>query len=88
MNLQSIVNLKQYPIDNADSGQYTAFLEETKSKYINDGVVILQNFLTNEAVTKSVNDVLSEKGEEWMTDSSHNVFLDNGDTSFPDNHIR
>ena len=88
MSLPKIVNLSQYPIDTEESAQYSKFVEETKSKYMNDGIVILQNFLTKEAVDSSVNDVLSGKDEFWMVDNTHTVFLDKGDPGFPDCHIR
>ena len=90
MILQKVVNLSQYPIDTEDSAQYAKFVEETKFKYEKDGIVILKNFLTEEAVDNSVNDVLSGKDEFWMVENTHTVFLDRakGDPAFPDSHIR
>ena len=53
-----------------------------------DGIVILPGFLTKETIDVTVQEISKAKGQEWMTDSTHNVFLDKGDPAFPEQHIR
>ena len=88
MDLSNVVDLNRYPITEVDSTIYTSLLERTRGAYIRDGIVILPGFLTSEAIQSSVTEVLSAKGEEWLTNSTHNVFLDKGDLNFDQNHIR
>ena len=88
MDISTIVDVGQYPITRPDTADYAAFLQRCRARYIDDGVVILPGFLTQEATKTSVAEVLGAKGEEWMTNSTHNVFLDQGDPAFPDDHIR
>ena len=87
-SLQSIVDVERYPILDNQSEKYNQLLSLTRDKYQKDGIVILPGFLTQGAITESVAEVLKAKGEEWFTQSSHNVFLDSGDSKFPPDHIR
>ena len=88
MNILEIVTIDKYPITNTNTTEYAEFLKKTRARYLEDGVVVLPNFLTDEAIKVSVREVSAAKGEEWMTNSSHNVFLDQGSTEFHKNHIR
>ena len=86
--LLGIVDVEKYPILENQSEKYEKLLALTREKYQKDGIVILPGFLTEDAIAESVAEVLRAKGEEWMTQSSHNVFLDSGDSKFPPEHIR
>ena len=50
--------------------------------------MILPGFLKKETIDVTVQEISKAKGQEWMTDSTHNVFLDKGDPAFPEQHIR
>jgi len=86
--LLGIVDVEKYPILDSQSEKYDKLLALTREKYQKDGIVILPGFLTEDAIAESVAEVLRAKGEEWFTQSSHNVFLDSGDSKFPPGHIR
>ena len=86
--LLGIVDVEKYPILENQSEKYDKLLSLTRERYQKDGIVILPGFLTEEAIAESVAEVLAAKGEEWFTQSSHNVFLDSGDSGFPTGHIR
>ena len=88
ISLLSIVDLEKYPIQDPQSEKYHQLLTETRNSYDKNGIVILPGFLTDDAITASVAEVLKARGEEWLTESSHNVFLDSGDSTFPPGHIR
>ena len=87
-SLLGIVDVEKYPILDHQSDKYDQLLSLTREKYQKDGIVVLPGFLTEDAITESVAEVLQAKGEEWFTQSSHNVFLDSGDSKFPPGHIR
>ena len=63
-------------------------VEAIRSSYLEHGIAICPGFLTAEAVAGSVREVAASKGKEWLTNSTHNVFLDQGDPVFPEDHVR
>ena len=87
-SLLGIVDLEKYPIQDSQSGEYRKLLAETRTTYETEGIVILPNFLTAQAIAESVAEVVGARGEEWFTQSTHNVFLDSGDSDLPPEHIR
>lgn len=86
--LQRIVDVDKYPLLDAQSDNYDELVSSSREKYQRDGIVILPGFLTEEAVAESVAEVVGARGEEWFTQSSHNVFLDSGDSGLPPGHVR
>ena len=87
-SLLGIVDLDKYPIQDSPSEKYQQLLAETRETYQREGIVILPGFLSAEAIAVSVAEVVGARGEEWFTQSTHNVFLDSGDSHFPPDHIR
>ena len=88
MELDAIIDLSRYPINVPGSKAFTDLVDNTRTSYLRDGIVICPGFLTQEAVVRSVAEVEESKGKEWLTNSTHNVFLDQGDPAFPEDHIR
>ena len=50
--------------------------------------MLLPKFLTREALDISIQEVEDAKDEAWMTKSYHNIFMDKGDLSYHQDHIR
>ena len=88
MDLDAIVDLSRYPINVPGSEALAELVEVTRTSYLRDGIVICPGFLIKEAVARSVSEVMDSKGKEWLTNSTHNVFLDQGDPAFPEDHVR
>ena len=88
MELDAIIDWSRYPINAPGSEALAELVEVTRTSYLKDGIVICPGFLTKEAVTRSVEEVMLSRGKEWLTNSTHNVFLDQGDTAFPVDHVR
>ena len=88
MELDAIIDLSRYPINAPGSEALAELVEVTRTSYLRDGIVICPGFLTEEAVTRSVEEVMLSRGKEWLTNSTHNVFLDQGDPAFPVDHVR
>jgi len=88
VELSKIIDVGQYPINVPDTIEYADMLRNLRSTYLRDGIVILPGFLTKETIDVTVQEISKAKGQEWMTDSTHNVFLDKGDPAFPEQHIR
>ena len=88
MELDAIIDLSRYPINAPGSEALAELVKVTRTSYTRDGIVICPGFLSQEAVTRSVEEVMQSRGKEWLTNSTHNVFLDQGDSAFPEDHIR
>ena len=88
MDIDAIVDVSRYPITDPGSRAFRDLVEATRSSYLEHGIAICPGFLTAEAVAGSVSEVAASKGKEWLTNSTHNVFLDQGDPVFPEDHVR
>merc|ERR1712013_426927 len=88
MDLQGLVNISQYPVEDPTSSDFSKLVARCRETFVRDGIVTLPNFLTEEAVAAVVSEVEAAKGSAWFTDTEHNVFLDSGDDLFPQEHVR
>ena len=83
-----MVDTARYPLHAPHTAAYRALVAGVRARYLGDGVAVCPGFLTAEAVAASRREVAAAKGQEWRTDSSHNVFLDSGDPTLPAQHVR
>ena len=83
-----MVDTARYPLHAPHTAAYRALVAGVRARYLGDGVAVCPGFLTAEAVAASRREVAAAKGQEWRTDSSHNVFLDSGDPALPAEHVR
>lgn len=88
MEVSSVVDTARYPLHAPHTAAYRALVAGVRARYLGDGVAVCPGFLTAEAVAASRREVAAAKGQEWRTDSSHNVFLDSGDPALPAEHVR
>jgi len=88
MDLQGLVNISQYPVEDPTSSDFSKLVARCRETFVSDGIVTLPNFFTKEAVDAVVSEVEAAKGSAWFTDTEHNVFLDSGDELFPQEHVR
>ena len=88
MEVTSVVDTARYPLHAPHTAAYRALVAGVRARYLGDGVAVCPGFLTAEAVAASRREVAAAKGQEWRTDSSHNVFLDSGDPALPAQHVR
>ena len=58
-NLSKIINFEKYPIDNFESPQGVALLRSINERLSNDGVCVLDDFVTEEALTAMVTEAES-----------------------------
>lgn len=84
-----MINLDVYPLDKGPNDkEYKKCVSDLRSKLVNKGVAICPNFLSPETVIEAVKQVNQVEAKAWKTDSTHNIYLDNGDPDFPSSHIR
>ena len=70
--LKDVINLTKYPVDDVNTQEFKTLLKQTRDTYEKDGIVTLHNFLSDEALEKSVAEMERAKGSEWFTKSTHN----------------
>jgi len=84
-----VINLEKYPLDQGrDNKEYKKCVADLKSKLLHDGVATCPNFLNVSAVNEAVKDISKVESKAWKTDTTHNIYLDLGDSDFPSDHIR
>ena len=90
MDISKIVDTEKYPIDNPnkDSAEYSKFVASIKSQFIAWGIVTLPGFLREDAIKEITAELNTKVGKAWKTDTEHNIYLDNGDARYDENHIR
>ncbi len=67
---------------------FNSFVSNFRSHLVHDGIATLPNFLRNDVLSNAVTQIRSLAHKAWKTDSTHNIFLDDGDDDFPMDHIR
>lgn len=89
VDISQLVNTEIYPLHLANEDpNYLSFVSNFRSHLVHDGIATLPNFLRNDVLCKAVAQIRSLTYKAWKTDSSHNIFLDDGDEDFPMDHIR
>ena len=83
-----LINLEQYPLDKNNDKAYKKCVSDLRSKLVNKGVATCPGFLKCQAINEAVEDIDKVKSKAWKTDTSHNIYLDNGDSDYSADHIR
>ena len=82
------INLELYPLDKHGDKSYKDCVSDVRSKLVNKGVATCPGFLKHEAIKEAVEDINKVKSKAWTADTSHNIYLDNGDADYSADHIR
>jgi len=88
MKLENIIDSVLYPIIDQESTGYQDLIKDLRQRYKTDGIVTLPKFLLPATIHSAVKDINSKLDKVFHTDGTHNVFLDNGDSSLDQDHIR
>jgi hypothetical protein len=82
MQLQPIVDLDNYPLDDH------TFIRHCKQTFDTSGSLVLANFLTSQAISQIVEEGLSQQHLAFFSTAQHNIYLKPTDSQFPIEHIR
>ena len=88
MNIDELIDLKQFPIGDSGTWVYASFLTECRTRLAHEGAVVLSGF-----TTPAGTEALRRESDQWLPNAyycavSHNCFLQSSDPSFPDSHPR
>ena len=62
-----------------NSKEYITCVADLRSKLVHDGVATLPHFLQPQAIAEAVQDIQKVEWQAWETNTSHNIYLDQGD---------
>ncbi len=77
-----IVNLEQYPLSDSK------FRTQCKGKLDDDGVLVLDNFLTSSAMASIKAEGIDNQHLAYFTEKNHNIYLSPSDPEFSSDHPR
>ena len=77
-----IVNLEQYPLSDSK------FRTQCKGKLDEDGVLVLDNFLTSLAIASIKGEGIDNQHLAYFTEKNHNIYLSPSDPEFSSDHPR
>ena len=80
--LESIVNFKKHPIDEA------GYRSKCKLMLDNDGVLVLNNFLSKESIKSILEEAKQQENLAYYCINEHNVYLEPFDNQFEKDHPR
>jgi len=80
--LSDVVNLIENPINDVH------FRNECKRHLENDGALVLNNFIHQDAIKSIKNDAIENQHLAYYTENTHNIYLSKNDPQFSDTHPR
>ena len=81
LELEQIINFRQYPIDNE------VFIEQCVTELDKKGVLTLPNFINNETLLELTIEAKENQFKAYYAKSTHNIYLTEIDTKLPPDHI-
>ena len=80
--LSGVINLVQYPLSGNE------FRTQCKEKLDEDGVLVLDDFLTSSAVDSIKGEGMNNQHLAYFTEKNHNIYLSPSDPEFSFDHPR
>ena len=82
MKIEDIINLKSHEITSA------VYRQKCRSTLQRDGVIVIDNFITAEALAQIKFEGEIKKSLAFFTNQQHNVYISDEDVSYSKDHIR
>jgi len=85
-NLNEIINLEKYPINDTGSLKYMELTNYTRKQLDEDGCCVLPNFVKPDSVRRMKDEVDKNLGKIYFTNDKHNPYFTKDDKTLPENH--
>ena len=82
-----MVNLERYPIDKVDSADCAAFVRACRSRFVEDGLCVLPEFIRPAALEVLAVEANGCAGDAWFCNGTHNVYLTQNDAHVPPDDV-
>ena len=87
MNVENLIDLKNYPIHQPDSAEYLEIVKSVRLDLAEDGCAVLSNFLSVEGLDTITNEAEERKSQAYYAVSKLcNVYLANGNPNEAEDH--
>ena len=87
MNVENLIDLKNYPIHQSDSAEYLEIVKSVRLDLAEDGCAVLSNFLSVEGLDTIANEAEERKSQAYYAESKLcNVYLANGNPNEAEDH--
>ena len=85
-NLENIINLNEYPINQTNSDEYKKLIEKNKKLLDQDGCCVLPNFIKTQSLSKMKEEVERNLNKIYWTKDSHNPYFTKDDPELSKDH--
>ena len=85
-NLENIVNLNEYPINETNSDEYKKLIDKNKRLLDQDGCCVLPNFIKTQSLSKMKEEVERNLNKIYWTKDSHNPYFTKDDPELSKDH--
>ena len=85
-NLENIINLNEYPINQTNSDEYKKLIEKNKKLLDQDGCCVLPNFIKTQSLSKMKEEVERNLNKIHWTKDSHNPYFTKDDPELSKDH--
>ena len=85
-NLENIVNLNEYPINQTNSDEYKKLIDKNKKLLDQDGCCVLPNFIKTQSLSKMKEEVERNLNKIHWTKDSHNPYFTKDDPELSKDH--
>ena len=85
-NLENIINLNEYPINQTNSDEYKKLIDKNKKLLDQDGCCVLPNFIKTQSLFKMKEEVERNLNKIHWTKDSHNPYFTKDDPELSKDH--
>jgi hypothetical protein len=89
LECRDIINQSLYPIHETENAKRAATVEQVRSELADDGCAVIRGFFSSEGLAALLSEASERKAQTYYSPSKQcNVYLNDGDTSLPEDHPR
>ena len=85
-DLNEIINLENYPINDTGSIKYRELTNYTRKQLNEDGCCVLPNFIKPDSIRRMKNEVDKNLSKIYFTSDKHNPYFTKDDKTLPEDH--
>ena len=86
LNINEIINLEKYPINDIGSLEYKELTNYTRKQLNEDGCCVLPNFVKPDSIKRMKDEVDKKLNKIYFTSDKHNPYFTKDDKTLPEEH--
>ena len=85
-NLDKIINLEKYPINDIESLKYKRLINYTREQLKEDGCCLLPDFIKPDSIKRMKDEIERNLSKIYFTSDKHNPYFTKDDLKLPEDH--